>query len=117
MVINETSRKHQYNRKYLNIVVTFNDGGSKTFSPSEWSIFENKIRPMAKNIVFNKKSVFSKSPKVNSKKVLKSVKKLRKKIIKFFVIIKYFITLAVQTIINLLQTIKNGKIFRNFISR
>lgn len=48
-------RTIKYEKKYKEIIVTYFDNESKTFTPNDWAIYENGIRKIAKAIKFVKK--------------------------------------------------------------
>ncbi len=53
-------RQIDYESRYTEILVTYHDGFVKSFSPSDWAIFEEKVTKIAINIVFVEIDLFPK---------------------------------------------------------
>lgn len=41
----------KYELKYKEVIVTYHDGVDKSFTPTEWAIFEQAVRLIAKKII------------------------------------------------------------------
>lgn len=63
-------RQVEYDSKYIEILVTYHDGFVKSFSPSDWAIFEEKVTKIATEIEY---VLIDPLPKPEMKKWWKSV--------------------------------------------
>jgi hypothetical protein len=48
--LKRTGRQLEYFETIDKVIVTYHDGGTKEFDSDNWSIFEDKVRPIAKKI-------------------------------------------------------------------